>query len=205
MTQPMIGDLDVSRETLDRLGHYHALLEKWNPRINLVARSTIDDAWTRHFVDSAQVVQSLTEFPKNWLDLGSGGGFPGLVAAIIAHEVAPDCHVTLVESDARKSAFLRNVIRETGISATVETARIEALPPAGANLISARALASVDQLLTYCARHLRPDGRALFLKGQRYQTEIEAARKNWHFEMDEVPSQTSDGAVILLIGDIRRV
>ncbi|KAJ57251.1 16S rRNA methyltransferase [Actibacterium mucosum KCTC 23349] len=205
MSQHKIGSLDVSRETFERLKRYESLLYKWNPRINLVAKSTLADAWNRHFVDSAQVVQVLSAFPDRWLDLGTGGGFPGLVAAIIAAELAPGCDVTLVESDARKSAFLRTVIRETGIRTQVENKRIEALNPAEADLVSARALASIDQLLGFCERHLRPEGRALFLKGERHQAEIEEARKNWHFKVEEVPSQTSDGAVILLIGEIRRV
>lgn len=205
MSELRIGGQIVSRETFERLKTYESLLNKWNPRINLVAKSTLQDAWTRHFEDSAQVFSAIATQPNHWCDLGSGGGFPGLVVAILAQEHWPDCNFQMVESDARKCTFLRTVIRETGVNARVDTARIEQLPSANADIVSARALASIDQLLHYSTRHMQPNGRAVFLKGERHQTEIEEARKNWHFKMEEVPSQTGDGAVILLIGDIRRV
>ena len=97
---------DVSRETTERLNHYLRLLHKWNPAINLVAKSTLAEAWQRHFMDSAQIFSSLSGGVARWVDLGSGGGFPGMVVAILGAEAAPRMSVTLVESDLRKATFL---------------------------------------------------------------------------------------------------
>ena len=120
-----LGSLTVSRETIDRLSIYANLLEKWNPRINLVSRSTLDDLWSRHIVDSAQLFELAPVTAKHWVDLGSGGGFPGLVIAILAKELRPELEVVLVESDQRKCAFLRTVSRETNCGAVVHSKRVE--------------------------------------------------------------------------------
>lgn len=198
-----IAGLDVSRETLERLKAYEALLNKWNPAINLVAKSTIKNAWQRHFEDSAQVY-ALAPKVLHWADLGSGGGFPGLVVAILAEEQSPGLRLTLVESDRRKATFLQTVMRELDVQAKVLPQRIEAVDPLQAGVISARALAPLDALLSHAARHLAPGGHALFLKGANHQAEIEAARENWHFSVEISPSQTDSAAVALKIGDLTR-
>lgn len=195
---------DVSRETMERLSTYSALVEKWNPRINLVSRSTISDLWDRHFRDSAQIFSLAPTF-LNWVDLGSGGGFPGLVCAILAAETRPDAKFTLVESDTRKSVFLRTVIRETGISATVLSERIEAVPPLQADVLSARALADLTKLLEFTVRHRQESGIALFPKGVNWEKEIRSARDSWLFDVEAIKSETESGAVILRIGGISRV
>ncbi len=196
---------DVSRETMDRLEVYADLLKKWNPKINLVSKATLADLWTRHIVDSAQIY---TLAPKNfthWVDLGSGGGFPGLVCAIIADERNPAANFTLVESDARKSVFLRTVARETGIKVNVVTDRIERAIPLNADILSARALADLTMLLSFADRHLQESGTALFPKGVNWQKEVEEARKAWFFEYEAITSETESGSIILRIGDISRV
>ena len=114
-----LGTLVVSRETMDRLNTYSELLKKWNPKINLVSRFTLDDLWSRHMLDSAQIFSLADNKPDHWIDLGSGGGFPGLVIAILAKELMPNLTVTLVESDQRKCAFLRTVSRETNLKTKV--------------------------------------------------------------------------------------
>ncbi|GGE55404.1 16S rRNA (guanine(527)-N(7))-methyltransferase RsmG [Actibacterium pelagium] len=196
--------IDVSRETRERLETYESLLKKWNPAINLVSKSTLDDAWTRHFVDSAQIFDLTPDDTRHWVDIGSGGGFPGLVVAIMAAEARPEMSTTLIESDLRKATFLRTVIRETGISAKVLSERIEKAPPQQADVLSARALAPLTDLLGFAERHLSPKGLTVFPKGKSAVDEINAALETWSFDLQKVVSQTDSDAVILLIRDIRR-
>lgn len=195
----------VSRETTDRLTRYADLLAKWNPAINLVSKATLSQLWTRHFADSAQLFDVVDSRPRTWADLGSGGGFPGLVIAILAAERSPDLHVTCVESDRRKATFLQTVVRETGIDATIAIARIEQLDPLSADVVSARALAPLSTLIGYADRHLASDGLALFLKGTGHAAEVEAALENWAFHLDTIPSRTDPASAILKIRSIRRV
>ncbi len=195
----------VSRETLERLQVYHGLLIKWQEKINLVSPATIPEAWERHFIDSAQLLPYLSPMPSTLYDLGCGAGFPGLVLAIMR----PDLAVTLIESDAKKCAFLQTVSRETGVPVTIQNSRIEAateklLPP---DFITARALASLTELLNYVRPWLeqRPDMRLIFPKGAQFQTEIDAAKEaGWAFDMIEKPSQTDKSARILLLSNLTR-
>lgn len=192
--------LNVSRETLQRLDRYAGLLRRWNRKINLVSQNTIDDLWTRHFLDSAQIFELRPTTARHWADLGSGGGFPGLVVAVLAAAEAPELRVTLVESDLRKAAFLTNAARELGLSVRVEAERIEALAPLEADILSARALAPLHVLLQYADRHLIDGGRGIFLKGARADSEIEEARKSWNFDLKTHPSKTAGDSTILEIG-----
>ena len=139
---------DVSRETSEKLKLYASLLRKWNKKINLVAPRTLEDLETRHFADSLQLLQHAPEEAQSWADLGSGGGFPGLVAAIQAQDTRPALKFTLVESDQRKAAFLRQVSRETDVPVTILATRVENLPENSKyDVLSARALASLPKLL----------------------------------------------------------
>ncbi len=200
-----LAEVNVSRETLERLDTYAALLAKWNASINLVAKSTLNELWTRHFLDSAQILEISDPDTCNWADLGTGGGFPGLIVAILAAETRPDLKVTCVESDLRKATFLRTITRETGLTADVISERIEQVPPLGADLVSARALASLDKLLGFAERHLRPGGIAIFPKGAGYKAEVTEAQKSWGFSIQTYPSKTDPEATILKLGDLRRV
>jgi len=195
----------VSRETLGRLNIYAELLEKWNPTINLVSKATFGDIWSRHFHDSAQVFLLRPPGVTTWVDLGSGAGFPGLVVAILAAEQAPDLQVTLVESDGRKAAFLRSVLTATGIEAQVIARRAEDIGHLSADVVTARALAPLDRLLSYVDRHLASGGCALLPKGENYRQEIEKAVETWRFSVDIVSSETDSRAVILKIGGLARV
>ena len=163
----VLAALNVSRETTARLDAYAALLAKWNPAINLVARSTMTDFWTRHILDSAQLFDLAPPGARHWADLGSGAGLPGLVIAILAPERTLDLRVTLIDSDQRKAAFLIAALRETGVRAEVRAERIEDLAPLGADIITARALAPLPVLLAYAERHLSAGGAALFPKRRR--------------------------------------
>lgn len=204
MDRVEIAGVDVSRETYDRLKHYESLVQKWSPKINLVAKSTLDDVWERHIVDSVQVCD-LVSFPETWVDIGSGGGFPGVVVAIIAAEKAPDCQVTLVESDQRKCAFLRTALRECGVKGRVISDRIEKVAPMGAGVLSARALADLSLLLEFAERHLSKDGIALFSKGVQWKKEVDNARSQWRFELESTKSWTEPDAVVLKIEGVARV
>lgn len=197
--------VDVSRETIERLESLVALMKKWNAAINLVARSTLDDAWSRHIIDSAQLFSLAPLTAKTWVDLGSGGGFPGLVIAIIAQEKTPELTVTLIESDQRKAAFLRQANASFGLNCHILCERIEAATGQNAEVVSARALASLEKLCGYAARHMRPDGCALFLKGAQHAAEVSNARKLWSFHLDAFPSLTDSNAVILKLKDLAHV
>ena len=194
----------VSRETMARLERHLALLEQWNPRINLVSRASLADAWTRHFADSAQLWRLRPPGAHVWLDLGSGAGFPGLVVAAMAADSEP-LEVHLVESDQRKAAFLATVVRETGVRATVHAERAEAMPALGADVVSARALAPLDTLLGLSEKHRRPGGIGLFPKGASVHKEIAEAAVHWHFDHAIHPSLTDPRAAIVEIGATRRV
>jgi len=160
MSDVRIGDLDVSRETFERLELFSALISKWNPVINLVSKSTIADLWNRHIVDSTQFYQPNLS-PKVWLDIGSGGGLPGVVLAAILTEKSPETEIRFIESDMRKSTFLRTALREMGLQGTVITDRIEAVTPQQADMISARALADLTTLFDLSSRHLVNGGLCL--------------------------------------------
>lgn len=206
MTETVVAGLDVSRETFDRLSALNALLQKWNPAINLVAKSTVADAWTRHIVDSAQLYRLAPSQVGHWADLGSGGGFPGLVIAILAHEMDPQRRVTLVESDQRKATFLRQAARELALTnVTVLSDRIEAVLPLSADVLSARALSSLPQLCVFALRHLSATGLALFPKGAQHRAEIAEAEQNWRFDLSIFPSDTDPSAVVLAMKAIQHV
>lgn len=202
--QAFLAARNVSRETMDRLRIYEALLRKWNPVINLVAKSTLEDIWSRHFLDSAQIYDLASPTARSWADLGSGGGFPGLIVAILAAGEGRALTVTLVESDQRKAAFLMTAARELGLHLAVRAERIESLPPLNADVLSARALAPLDQLIGHAERHLSPQGVALFPKGASHAAEMKQALEKWQFSYETVQSVTDADAVIFQIVGVSR-
>lgn len=192
----------VGADALFRLSLYLALLEKWQRRINLVGASTLADPWRRHMLDAAQLLPLLPaadpDRPRHIADLGSGAGFPGLVLAILGGGA-----VTLVESDARKSAFLREAIRATEAPAHVATTRIEALPPLAADVVTARACAPLPRLAAHVARHLAPDGTALLLKGAEAAAELTQAGKTWMMTASLMPSQSDPSGHVIKLTALR--
>ena len=204
MSDTVVG-AHVSRETLEKLRAYAELVRRWTPRINLVAASTLSDFWTRHIVDSMQLFENAERTATTWADLGSGGGLPGVVCAIMASEHMPACRFTLVESDKRKAAFLMVCQREFALNLSVQAGRAETVAPLAARVVSARALAPLPQLLPLVARHLGPDGHALLPKGKNHAAELEAARAEWHFNVTSHPSTTDGSARLLALRDIQRV
>jgi 16S rRNA (guanine527-N7)-methyltransferase len=192
----------VSRETLERLELYAALLLKWQKRINLVAPKTLPIVWQRHFFDSAQLLPLLPPHARTLADLGSGAGFPGLVLALCQSD---SLHVSLYESDSRKSEFLRTVIRQTHAPAAVCEGRIETLAAQGPDIVTARALAPLPNLLPLVERFWRPGITALLLKGRSAAEEIEACSKSWDLDYHLVPSETDSAGSILVIRSLARV
>jgi 16S rRNA (guanine527-N7)-methyltransferase len=240
----------VSRETLDRLAAYERLLHQWQNTINLVAPSTLDGIWHRHFADSAQLL-ALAPTPTTWVDLGSGAGFPGMVIAILLANPPPPCgeglgvggipaadvlqspppcpsptrgegtisesgaaqrpRITLIDSNARKCAFLREVVRQTGISPRVAvdilSTRIEVAATQARlgepDVISARALAPLDRLVGLAAKLSSPRTVGLFLKGRDAAAELKAAEKMWNFNAELVPSRTDRAARVVVIRNLQ--
>ena len=197
--------LNVSRETIASLEQLVLMMKKWNPAINLVSRSTVADAWHRHILDSAQILALAPDAARQWADLGSGGGFPGLVIAILAKELRPLMKVTLVEADQRKATFLRQASQSFSLAADVLPMRIEATAPLAADVVSARALAPLPALCGFALRHLGSTGVALFMKGAAHDAEIAEARKVWVMDMEVHPSVTDPKAVILKVKGLSHV
>ena len=190
----------VSRETGEALDRFVALVGKWQTAENLISPNSLPEIWRRHVADSAQLVGLFPEVSR-WLDLGSGGGFPGIVVAALMLG-RPDGHVDLVESNTRKCAFLRQAIRETGVPARVREGRIEDViadwrEPVG--MITARALAPLDRLLGLADPLLAGGGRAAFHKGQDFEREIAEASRSWSIDLVKHKSRIDEKGVILEI------
>lgn len=198
-------NLDVSRETLDRLEVYERLLAKWTKSINLVAPSTVDDIWNRHIVDSYQIFAHIPHSAKTLVDIGSGGGLPGLVIAAVAAEKLPLLKITLIESDQRKAAFLRTAAREMELQVEVISQRVERLEGVSSDVLTARALAPLNVLFDYATALLKPQGLCIFQKGRTFAAEISDAAIHWQFDVTEYESKTSAEARILLVKGITRV
>ena len=196
---------DVSRETFARLDRFEQLLRQWTQTINLVSQASLSELWDRHIIDSAQIYEIAGDHVGHWVDIGTGGGFPGLVVAILALEKHSDRRFSFVESNLRKAAFLRTMAREFDLPVQVFADRIEDLDQLNADVISARAVAPLKLLLKYAERHLKPSGRALFHKGAAFREELSEALESWTFQSDEYTSITDGTAVVLSLGDIRRV
>ena len=196
-----LPSLSVSRETMDKLRAFEDLTRRWTKRINLISPSTIDDIWTRHIIDSLQV-GLMSDSTDRWLDIGSGGGFPGIPIAILLAEKDPNAQITLVESDQRKCVFLKTAVSQLKLKTTVLAERVEALEPFKASTLSARALAPLKTLLAYADRHLVDGGAALFQKGEKWKSEVQEAEQKWSFDYDVIESVTEDSAAILRVANI---
>jgi 16S rRNA (guanine527-N7)-methyltransferase len=200
----VLGEQNVSHETVARLEAFVDLLLTWQAKTNLIAPSTIPELWTRHIADSLQLLR-LAPKAQTWVDFGSGGGFPGLV---IACSLKTPGVVHLVESNTRKAAFLREAARVTGAPAMIHATRIEefiadtALLP---EVVTARALAPLTQLLDYAAPFIEKGAKALFLKGQDVAHELTEASKYWRIDAELVPSQTDAGGRIVVIRGLQRL
>jgi len=194
--------INVSRETLQRLETYAALLAKWQAKINLVGPATLPDLWHRHFLDSAQLLNFLPRGGGGTLvDLGSGAGFPGLVLAILT-----DFQVQLVDSDQRKCAFLRQVALECGVldRLTIHAKRIEQVTGIAADVVTARACAPLDELLGLAVPLVGEKGTCLFLKGAQVEEELTQAQRRWTMRLERRASITDPAGNLLVITHLKR-
>jgi 16S rRNA (guanine527-N7)-methyltransferase len=189
------AETGVSRETLERLEGYAALLIKWQKAINLVARDSLGDLWRRHMLDSAAIWPLIPAGSRVLVDVGSGAGFPGLVLAILG---VPEVH--LIESDARKCAFLSEASRLFAPNPVkIHRGRIEAVEPVAADVVTARALADLDTLLGYASRFIKPGGACLFLKGRQAGDELTLASQRWTMTTERFPNPAESSGIILRI------
>ena len=184
---------------MERLETYAGLLQKWQSAINLVSSATIPNLWQRHFLDSAQLLPLAKSNTRLWLDLGSGAGFPALIVAILG---VPEVH--LVESDGRKCAFLSEVARATGTSIVLHHCRVETVPTMTADVISARALAPLPDLLSMSARFADLNTVLLFHKGQDIEKELTEASKSWSMNLERLASRSDPSGVILRVKGFSR-
>jgi 16S rRNA (guanine527-N7)-methyltransferase len=195
----------VSRETAARLDRFVALLLQWQSKTNLIAPSTIPGLWTRHLADSLQLL-ALAPDARIWLDLGSGAGFPGLILACALAD-KPGSVVYLVESNTKKTAFLREAIRVTGAPAIVEPVRIEDIAQnqrLKVDVVTARALAPLDRLLQLAYPWIERGAQGLFLKGQDVEAELTQASKYWTIAVSLVASKTSLDSRIVVVRSLER-
>lgn len=194
----------VSRETVERLIAFEELFRKWSKAINLASPSTLADLWNRHILDSAQIFP-LAEKARHWVDIGSGGGFPGIVTACYLAD-KPDSHIDLVESAGKKAAFLRTAAGHLHVPAQVHALRIEAVRDEikCSDIVTARALASLDDLFDLSEPWLTGGATALFQKGRDYQREIDESRVRWDFDLVKHQSAIDQTSVILEISNLQR-
>lgn len=193
---------NVSRETLADYQAWQALLFKWNRKINLVSPTALDDFWRRHALDSWQVWPHVPDEAQNFIDLGSGAGFPGLAMAM-GCKTKGSGHVTLVESAGKKTSFLRTVIRELGLPATASSERAETLPSKPYDVITARAFAPLPRLFAYAQPFWGEGTIGLFLKGEAAQEELTQASKTWTYNVEKVPSLSDSAGCLLKITELK--
>lgn len=198
----LIGN--VSRETLDRLRAFENIVLKWTSKINLVSRQDREVIWDRHILDSLQIYDVAPDIFSHWVDIGSGGGFPGVVVAILSEASHPQSKITMIESDARKAAFLRAALRETGAKGVVINDRIENVPPQNADVISARALTELSGLMDLAYPHMSAGGTCIFPKGAKWRTELSEAKSKWMFDHMVATSNLDPSAAILSIKELSR-
>ena len=200
------AETGVSRETLERFETWRRLLEETSAHTNLVGRGTLTEFWHRHALDSWQVFELMPE-ARRWADLGAGAGFPGLaIAFALMERHAGKGHVLMVDSVAKKMAFVNQVIRETKAPAIARADRVESIHPVPeVDVVTARAMAPLGKLLGYVHPFVDKGAVALLPKGARYKEELTEARKSWTFETEVLPSRTSPEAAILKIRGLARV
>lgn len=196
---------DVSRETFDRLKLYQDLLMEWQTRFNLVSKNSLEDAWSRHFIDSVQLFRYIPSSAKTLLDFGSGAGFPGLVLAVVAKEKTPYLKVGLVESILKKTLYLKEVATRLELSVDIINDRIEKITFPKVDVITSRAMTSLDGLLGYAYRFCKTETVCIFPKGKKYAQELAEAHKNWKFKCRIEPSDISEEGKILIISNLHKI
>ena len=194
----------VSRETYEKFGIFYDTLVKWQKSINLISNSSLDNIWTRHILDSAQLYKYTSNISGNILDFGSGAGFPGLILAMMGNQ-----NINVVESDERKCAFIREVSRLSKTKLNIHNCRIEKLKFIKPELITARALAPLEKLIEYIENYMKKDNNSnlrtlklLFLKGKNYKLELAELKKIKKFDLKVFPSVSDEHGKILYIKNV---
>lgn len=202
-----LQDFPVSRETLDKLEVYEQLLKKWQKTINLVGDSTIDDIWERHFLDSAQLVKYIPAGKHRIVDFGSGAGFPILVYATLLQNAKKggEYEFHTIESDSRKCAFMREVVRNLDLNINIHNSRIEQISLGFFDFITARALTSLDGLLTYARPFITKNSVCIFLKGENLSDEMTIFNRKWEADVQEYPSLSDKNGKIVVLKNIREL
>ena len=189
----------VSHETFLKLQTYNSLLREWQEKFNLVSQSSLEDAWNRHFMDSVQLLKFIPEKAKYLIDFGSGAGFPGMVLAIILREKTPYLKVTLVESIKKKTMYLKEVAEKTQTNVEILNERIEKIKNKKYDVITSRAMSSLENLLTYAKPFCKKETICIFPKGKKYSEELAEARKKWQFKCRiEANEQSSEGKILIV-------
>lgn len=196
---------NVSRETIAKLKAYESMVKEWNNKFNLVSKSSVEELWNRHIIDSVQLVQFIKPSDKILYDFGSGAGFPAIVLAIISEQLYPDLKINLVESIGKKTTFLNAVKTELKLkNINVWHERIENLKISEVDIISSRALASLPKLFEYASLFCKEKTRLIFPKGENWENEVNLAKQQWVFEYETIQSITDTSGHILNISKLRR-
>ena len=199
----LIEKYNVSRETIDLLKTYEASLKEWQNKFNLVSNNSLEDAWNRHFLDSLQLLDLIPDTAKLMLDFGSGAGFPGMVLAIVLQNKTPYLKIKLIESIKKKTLYLKHVAEICNVkNVEIINDRIENIAKQKADVITSRAMCSLDELLKYAYRFTSRKTKCIFLKGKKYAEEISEAEKHWNFEYKIIPSMTSEEGAIVIITNL---
>ena len=191
----LLRAVDVSRETIERLKSFVALLTDWNTRHNLVSARSLEDVWRRHVLDSAQLTHLVPASSRTLIDLGSGAGFPGLVLAILR----PDLSVTLMEATAKKCRFLVEADARLQTGVRIVNGRIEDAAHSPFDVVTARACAPLPRLAAYAQRFVGPNTICLFLKGQNVGSELTEARNSWRMNVQSHQSLSDPAGLVLEI------
>lgn len=194
-TQDFVHSFNVSQETIHNLSTYEDLLIEWNQKFNLIAASTVPQIWTRHFADSAQLAKFIPPQAKSLADMGSGAGFPGLVLAIMR----PDLEVIVIEATGKKADFLQTVVDKLKLNVKVRRERVEAIKDLRADVVTARAMTALPDLLKYASQLVHKDTVCIFPKGKNAAEELTQAQKYWTFDVVTHPSQSDDSGTVLVL------
>jgi len=202
--EDILESFDVSRETMEKLKLFQNMVLEWNKKFNLISKASEKDIWERHIVDSLQLCRFLSKKDEFLYDFGSGAGFPGVVLAVVGKEKFPKLKITLIESVGKKVLFLKEVNKTLDLNLNIINDRIENLKLPKADIISSRALASLEKLLEYAKPFCAEKTMLIFPKGEKWQEEIDTAKEKWFFDYKSTQSITNNKGCILLINKIRR-
>ena len=197
-----LKNLNVSRETINKLCQYETLLSKWNSKINLISKNTFANIWNRHFLDSGQIIKHVDASRKRWVDVGSGAGFPGLVVALLLRDRKIDCEMILAEKSSKKVFFLNEVIRQLDLKVKVLNDDIGTIEPLKADILTARAFSELNDLIQIAHIHRKYRGVCLFLKGENYRVELDKTLNYWFFDYDIFDSLSNPSGKIIRVKNI---